>query len=172
MRIAITLLLLTTACITNAQNNSIPNCDAPEANQFDFWTGDWNLTWNDTLHGANHVEKVFGTCVTQENFTDPNTHYFGKSWSSYDANYKVWHQTWVDSQGGYIALTGGMQGDSMVLVTEEKNVPVKISPTGKITSRMIYYHITPQSFDWSWQASTDGGKTWAPNWDIHYERKK
>ena len=155
-----------------AQKNKQPPCFLPEASQFNFWIGDWNLTWSDTLHGTNRVEKIFGNCTVQENFTDPNTHYFGKSWSVYNTNYKTWEQTWVDSQGGFIYLTGGMKADSMILVTNEKNVPVQISRTGKMINRMVYYHITPSSFDWSWQSSTDGGISWQSNWLIHYKRKE
>jgi hypothetical protein len=107
----------------------------------------------------------------QENFSDPNTNYLGKSWSVYNKNYKMWQQTWVDSQGGYIALTGNIIGDSMVLVTSEKNVPKAISPTGKIINRMVYGNITKNSFDWNWESSSDGGKTWKINWHIAYKRK-
>ncbi|CAN5160650.1 hypothetical protein BH11BAC6_BH11BAC6_09910 [soil metagenome] len=132
--------------------------------------GDWKLTWNDTLHGTNHVEKLFGNCTIQENFNDPNTNYLGKSWSVYNANYKIWEQTWVDSQGGFIYLTGAMKNDSLILLTQEKNVPKTISPSGKLVSRMVYYHITQQSFEWSWESSTDGGINWKSNWQIHYQR--
>jgi hypothetical protein len=89
----------------------------------------------------------------------------------YNTNYKYWQQTWIDNQGGYIALTGGMVGDSLVLNTAEKTVPSTISPSGKLENRMVYYNIKPDSFDWSWEASTDGGKTWKQNWLIHYKRK-
>ncbi len=103
-----------------AQNNGQSPCAAPQASQFDFWLGDWNLTYNDTLHATNHIEKIMGGCTVQENFHDPNGNYNGKSWSVYNKNYNQWQQTWIDNQGGYVALTGGMQGDSMVLVTSEK----------------------------------------------------
>src|SRR5687767_7290411 len=86
-------------------------CSASEALQFDFWLGDWDATWGDTLHGTNHVEKILGSCAIQENFTDPRLNFIGKSWSVYNANTKQWQQTWVDNQGAYIALTGGMVGD-------------------------------------------------------------
>lgn len=155
-----------------AQTPNQPPCSLPEASQFDFWVGDWIATWGDTLHGTNHIEKMFGNCTLHENFSDPNSKFLGQSWSVYNANYKTWQQTWVDSQGGYIALTGGMVGDSMVLTTAERTVPTKISPTGKIVTRMVYYNIKPGSFDWSWEASTDSGKTWNQNWLIHYKRKQ
>lgn len=145
-------------------------CTAPEAAQFDFWVGDWNLTWSDTLHGTNHVEKLYGNCTVHENFEDPQLKYLGQSWSVYNTNYKLWQQTWVDNQGGYIALTGGRKGDSIVLSTAERTVPVQVSPTGKLINRMVYYNIKTASFDWRWEGSTDGGVTWKPNWQIHYER--
>jgi hypothetical protein len=155
----------------NAQTNNTIACSLPEASQFDFWIGDWDLTWNDTLQATNHVEKILGNCTVQENFNSPKTNLLGKSWSVYNVNYKVWQQTWVDNYGGYTDVMGGIQGDSMVLSTPEKNVPKTISPSGKIINRMVYFHITPKSFDWNWESSTDGGKTWKSNWLIHYRRK-
>jgi hypothetical protein len=169
------LYIIVCVCICVPSFAQAPNqkpCSLPEASQFDFWVGDWVANWGDTLHGTNHVEKMFGNCAVHENFFDPHTNFFGQSWSVYNANYKMWQQTWVDSQGGYIALTGGMVGDSMVLTTAERAVPTKISPTGKIITRMVYYNIQPCSFDWSWEASTDGGKTWKQNWLIHYKRRQ
>ena len=153
-----------------AQNKNSP-CSALEASQFDFWIGDWNLTYNDTLHATNHVEKIMGGCTVQENFHDPNTNYNGKSWSVYNKNINQWQQTWVDDQGGYISLTGGMQGDSIILLTAEKKVPSNISATGKIVNRMVYHNITKDAFNWDWESSTDGGNTWKNNWHIHYSRK-
>lgn len=156
----------------SAQTNNQPPCSAPEAGQFDFWIGDWTITYSDTMHATNHVEKMMSGCTIQENFNDLHNNYTGKSWSVYNANYKQWQQTWVDNQGGYIALTGGMQGDSMVMTTAERIVPVKISPTGKVISRMVYFNITRNAFDWDWESSTDGGKTWKSNWRLHYDRKQ
>jgi hypothetical protein len=154
------------------QTSNPKPCSSPEASQFDFWVGDWIATWNDSLHGTNHIEKMFGNCIIHENFSIPNTGFLGQSWSVYNANYKKWQQTWVDNQGGYIALTGGMNHDSMVLTTMERTVPISISATSKLITRMVYYNIKSDSFEWSWEASTDGGETWKQNWLIHYKRKK
>ncbi|MEP6464844.1 MAG: hypothetical protein ABJB05_01000 [Parafilimonas sp.] len=170
MRKLISFVCMMTCFASIAQNKNLP-CSAPEASQFNFWIGDWNLTYNDTLHATNHVEKIMGSCTVQENFHDPNTNYNGKSWSVYNKNYNMWQQTWVDDQGGYIALTGEMHGDSMVLATAEKTVPANISATGKMTNRMVYHNITKDAFDWDWESSTDGGTTWKNNWHIHYTRK-
>lgn len=172
MRLLYILVGICFSITSFAQTANQKPCSSPEASQFDFWVGDWMATWSDTLHGSNHIEKMFGNCTVHENFSDPNTNFLGQSWSVYNINYKKWQQTWVDSQGGYIALTGGMIGDSMILTTAERRVPEKISPTGKLISRMVYYNIKPDSFDWSWEASTDSGVSWKQNWLIHYKRKK
>ncbi len=159
------------ATFCSAQSNSQKPCSFPEASQFDFWVGDWNLTRSDSLHGTNRIEKLYGNCIVHENFTDPLLNYLGQSWSVYNPNYKEWQQTWIDNQGGYIALTGGKVNDSMILKTAERTVPLKVSPSGKMINRMVFYNIASNSFDWSWEASSDGGVTWKANWKIHYARK-
>src|SRR5436853_4352837 len=130
MKAVLVLISFIISIAVSAQNNNQSLCTSPQASQFNFWIGDSNLSYNDTLHATNHVEKIMDGCTVQENFRDPNGNYNGKSWSVYNKNYNMWQQTWVDDQGGYIALTGGMQGDSMVLTTIEKIVPASISPTG------------------------------------------
>ncbi len=150
----------------DAQNNQKP-CSAAEASQFDFWVGNWNLYSADTLTGNNTIYKVMDGCTVQENFSNPSG-YLGKSWSVYSPLTKQWQQTWVDNQGGYISLTGTFEDGKMTLTT----LPRKL-PNGKeIISRMIYYNITTDSFDWDWQATRDAGLTWNSNWKIHYMRKK
>lgn len=67
----------------NAQNNVIP-CSAPEARQFDFWVGEWNLYSADTLTGTNKIYKIMDGCAVQENFEIKNKGYTGKSWSMYN----------------------------------------------------------------------------------------
>jgi len=171
MRRIYLLIYMSLAFTSFSQTPNQKPCSAPEASQFDFWMGDWIATWSDCLHGTNHIEKLFGNCTIHENFFNPKTNYYGQSWSVYNAGYKQWKQTWVDSQGGYITLTGGRVNDSMILTTAERAVPSSISATGKIMNRMVYYNISSDSFDWSWEASFDGGRTWRQNWLIHYTRK-
>ncbi len=171
MKLLVLNALLLFCLASFSQTNTSTPCSSPEASEFDFWIGDWIAAWGDTLRGSNHIEKMFGNCTIHENFSDPNSQLLGQSWSVYNSGQKIWQQTWVDNKGGYIALTGGMVGDSMVLTTAERSVPVSVSSTGKMISRMVYYHIKKDSFDWSWEASIDGEKTWKQNWLIHYTRR-
>ncbi len=51
------------------QQSNAP-CSSVECNQFNFWVGDWDLTWTDAegkiIHGSNRVEKTLGNCVVAE----------------------------------------------------------------------------------------------------------
>lgn len=51
-----------------ASTDSDKPCTAPEFSQFDFWVGEWNLTWGDSGEGRNTVTKDFNGCVIIENF--------------------------------------------------------------------------------------------------------
>jgi hypothetical protein len=167
------LLLFTVSAAAQSAPATPPPCTKPESKQLDFWVGDWNLTWpaqggQPEGKGTNTVRKELGGCVVEENFDGETSNgLLGKSVSLYNARTGKWHQTWVDNQGAYIDLTGGWDGKEFHLWREA------VDPKGKkVQQRMIYKNITPDSFDWSWEVSTDEGKTWQVQWPIHYTRKK
>jgi hypothetical protein len=165
--ISIIFLLLVTSGMFGQNTVSQKPCSAPEAAQFDFWVGDWDLTWSDTSHGTNRVLKIMDGCTVHENFRSPAMNYSGSSWSVYNTRKKIWQQTWVDNMGGYIALTGKFENNEMTLTT----APQKLPDGTEIISRMVFYNITPQNFDWRWESTTGNSATWKTNWLIHYKRK-
>lgn len=143
----------------------------PAANQFDFWVGSWNANgrtrtdpktdkWTATT-GKNVISKVQGGKVIEENFS--MTGFTGKSWSVYDANRKVWQQTWVDSSGAYLLFEGRYAANKMVLRQ------VYVGPEPAVARRMVFQDITKSAFTWLWQQSSDG-KTWSTIWEIKYTR--
>ena len=166
-RFVLFILLAIFSYASSGQNNAVKPCSAPECSQFDFWLGDWDLTWNDTSRGTNTIKKILDGCVVNENFNSPSGNYSGMSWSVYNSRKAVWEQTWVDSQGGYIVLTGQYSNGQMILSTQ----PTMNAQGKKIVSRMIFYNIGADSFDWNWESSGDN-KTWKLNWKIHYQRKR
>src|SRR6186713_613180 len=105
-----------------AQNAPKP-CSAPEARQFDFWVGNWDLSSGDSSSGTNTIYKIMDGCTVQENFSNPKTGYDGKSWSVYNSVAKLWQQTWVDNQGGYIELSGKFEDGKMTLKTQTRELP-------------------------------------------------
>lgn len=150
----------------NAQSDTTDKpCSAPEASQFDFWVGSWELTWNDTVKGTNVITKKLDGCVIHEDFSHPTENLYGQSYSVYNPTKSVWQQTWVDNQGNYMVFEGGFENGKMTLSRSF------VGPKGNtVMQRMIFYNIADDSLVWNWESSLDDGKTWKQNWVIHYKR--
>lgn len=164
-KLTITFCMLLAGVVLNAQEL------APDT--YDFWLGKWQAKWVDSQgnagEGTNHIYLITGEKVLHENFEihkGVNAGYKGTSISVFNSSTKVWHQTWMDNQGGNIIFTGEILGEKRIFKTamQEQNGQ-------QIQSRMIFYNISDQSFSWDWERTTDGGKTWNLNWRIQYTRK-
>ena len=141
--------------------------ERPEARQFDFWVGEWALTWGADEQGSNAITRLWDGCVIQEQFdgAPAMAGYKGMSVSTYDAALGKWRQTWVDSEGSYIDLTGAFANGEMVVFSQ------RIIDGSEVLFKMRFYNIGENSLDWSWERSDDQGKSWDPRWQIHYQRK-
>ena len=163
-KLAITFLLLLIPFISFSQELT------PET--FLFWVGKWEAKWVDGQGnpgtGTNHISLITGDKVLHENFqilTGPNAGFLGTSISVFNPNTKMWHQTWMDNQGGNIVLTGEVVGDKRIFKTAIQNINGQ-----QIQSRMVFFNIQSNQFTWDWERSTDGGKTWNLNWRIEYSK--
>ncbi|MFY9561756.1 MAG: DUF1579 family protein [Terriglobales bacterium] len=148
-------------------------CAASEQHELDFWVGEWDLTWpgnkaDEVQHGTNSIRRVLENCVVEENFSGgTDMPLRGKSVSIFDTTAGKWKQTWVDNQGGYLDFVGEFKDGQMILAREVTR------PDGsKGLQRMVFKNIGANEFDWSWEGSQDGGKTWQVQWPIHYKRRK
>jgi hypothetical protein len=169
--IASVLFLLSIPQIQAQKPVSSNPCSAPEQKQFDFWVGEWDLTWpgdnGEAAHGTNNIKRVLDGCIVQENFSGANPMPLrGTSVSVFDVNSRRWKQTWVDNSGGYLDFVGEFKDGQMILQRQF------IRKDGsRIMQRMVWKNISHNDLDWSWEASKDGGKTWQVNWPIHYKRR-
>ena len=142
-------------------------CDSPESKQFDFWLGEWELSYVDEGKpgkSRNRVSKVLDGCAVLEEFSGaPGTKLNGRSYSTFDRAGKTWKQTWVDNTGAYLDFTGGFSEGRMVLSLDVA--------TGKgVRQRMVFQDIRRDSLKWLWQRSEDAGSTWKTQWEISYRR--
>lgn len=149
-----------------------PPCSAAEARQFDFWLGEWNASWpavggNPAGTATNHVTQVLGGCAIEENFVGQGAQpLVGRSLSVYSPSLGRWQQTWVDNQGSYLDFVGAFQEGTMTLSRSAT------APDGRpLLQRMVFLNIQRDAFDWRWEASKDGGKTWTLQWPIRYVRR-
>ena len=132
--------------------------------QFDFWLGEWDVTWGDDGKGTNHIECILDGKIIQENFRAPD--FQGISVSTYDPERNLWCQTWVDTNGTYLDFTGKFEDGKMILSRDA------IVKGQACKQRMVWYEILDDTLDWNWERSDDGGETWRVLWQIHYTRRK
>ena len=136
--------------------------DTHPEHQFDFWLGQWDVTWGDDGRGTNRILRIMDDKIIQENFSAPDLQ--GMSVSTYDSERGLWCQTWVDNSGSYLDFTGRFEDGKMILV---RNAIVRGEACKQ---RMVWYNIEADQFDWNWERSDDGGSTWRTLWQIHYTR--
>jgi hypothetical protein len=142
-------------------------CTAPEYRQFDFWIGDWDvLDPAGKLLGTNRITREYAGCVLQEHWEarGPQAQR-GSSFNTYYAGERRWHQTWVDSTGGFLLLDGGLVGQSMVLGGE------MVGRRGRLKHRITFTPLPDGRVRQFWESSPDGGQTWNVTFDGTYVRR-
>ncbi|HVO64763.1 MAG TPA: DUF1579 family protein [Terriglobales bacterium] len=162
-------------CAVAGSVEAVPDnpCAAPQQRQFDFWVGDWKLSWSgekpaEVDYGTNRIVRTLDGCVVQENFDGgASMHLRGTSVSTFDTRSGKWKQTWVDNEGGYLDFVGEFKDRQMTLAREGVRADGK-----KILQRMVWKNIGQNELDWTWESSEDGGKTWQVRWPIHYIRQQ
>lgn len=164
-RVLAMLALAPLAAFAQAQDVTY-GCDSPESKRLDFWVGEWTATHSGGK-GTNRITKILGGCVIFEQFTGaPGSKLDGYSVSTYDRLAKRWKQTWVDNTAEYLDFNGGIVDGKMMFWREAEDKGKKFS------QRMVFQNVTKDRFNWLWQASIDGGKTWKTTWNIVYTRNK
>src|SRR5581483_11368851 len=107
--LVVVVFCMAIAVFGQSSNSTAPAkpCAESQQKQFDFWIGEWDLTWPGTNagevdHGTNTIQRVMDGCVVQESFSGGDSmHLRGMSVSTYVPQSNAWKQTWVDNEGGY-----------------------------------------------------------------------
>lgn len=145
-------------------------CNTPQHALMDFWVGTWKGTWRNPQSGnedsaSNVVVRSHDGCVIHESFRQGARGLVGSSFSVFDAKRGNWRQTWVDNTGAYMDFVGTLLPDGMSFSRE-----TEAADGTKVWERMRFFNATSMSFDWEWERSTDGGKSWVSSWKIRYLR--
>lgn len=145
-----------------------PACAATAFHQFDFWLGDWDVRdASGKLVGQNRIARMHKECVIFENYRAGE--FSGSSLNVYDADRKVWHQTWVDSGGGLLVIEGGLVDGKMILAGETVDAE---KPGGKVDNRITWQPLPDGRVRQLWETSADKGSTWATSFDGYYTKQK
>ncbi len=143
-------------------------CATPKSHQFDFWVGKWEVFpagHPGTKVADSLIEKLYADCAVRENWM-PLKGPGGGSLNAWIPEKKAWRQTWLDA-GGFADFTGGWNGQAMVIqgVWPQPGHPDQVT-------RMTYTPRTDGSVEQAGETSDDGGKTWAPSFDLIYIHPK
>jgi ketosteroid isomerase-like protein len=140
--------------------------------EFDFWVGDWDVRPTGTPAtgppARNTVTLEDNGCVVMEHWNAPGGSE-GQSFNIYDRSHAQWRQTWVDNVGGQHDYAGGLVQGNMVY---QGTTPAPGGAVGTVPTRLTFYHLGPDSVRQFSEVSNDGGKTWQPNYDLMYVRRK
>lgn len=156
-------LMLVTPLLAQTPPPTLP----PEARQFDFWVGDWEVFSPDGRKaGENRIEKMAGGWGLIENWAGVGG-YTGKSLNTWMPHKKQWQQFWI-GVGGALELSGGLNAQGEMVLSGRAP-----GSEGKETINRITW--TPRSdgtVRQHWESSPDGGTSWSTAFDGLYRRKK
>jgi len=163
--IAVMLLLAATSTAVPGQAASPPApCSSPQAHQFDFWIGDWDVFMpNGKLAGTNRIERIYG-CALHESWKSSSVE--GQSFNVFDPDRGVWHQTWIDSTASLLVIEGGIRDGAMSL----SDATLAGKKDAKQLNEITWTPNSDGSVRQHWRVSADGGKTWKTSFDGKYVR--
>jgi hypothetical protein len=145
----------------------------PEARQFDFWIGTWDVTpWqvaNPTPQqkmGVNEVYPILEHCAISENWEGARGGK-GKSYNFHDPRLKKWRQVWIADGGGVLDYTGEFSDGAM------RFLGWNLDPQGnRLEQKLTFFAVAPDTVRQLFEVSSDGGKSWKPTFDGRYVRRR
>jgi tetratricopeptide (TPR) repeat protein len=139
----------------------------PEARQFDFWVGEWDVfNPQGQKVGTSAVQQISAGCGVLENWRDAFGNE-GKSINFYDSNTQKWYQYWIGASGGPLRLSGTYQDGALKYEGEPSTVNGATS-----LSRMTFFNLDTNTVRQFAEQTADGGKTWTVTVDFKYVRTK
>ncbi len=151
-----------------AANANAAQHPTPEAAQFDFWIGAWDVrtTQGDKPAGRSVIAKILGGWVIEENWTSASGS-SGKSFNTYAPRTRRWRQHWVDDAGTVTDYGDGVFEDGHLRFTS--NSP---DPDGSLKLRtMTFFDLDPEHVRQLGEVSNDGGASWQVEFDLTYCRR-
>jgi ketosteroid isomerase-like protein len=133
-------------------------CATPEHHQFDFWIGDWDAFDFGTPNkvARTRVDRILSGWVLHESYEDP-AGLAGESFTIYDPQRKLWHQSWVTNHGQLLVIEGRLKNGEIVLSGQDHSKSALVRGTWK----PVDGGVRETAF-----TSSDNGTTWKPWFDL------
>ena len=158
--------------VSRLEETRYPCRSMPEARQFDFWVGDWDVTaWTGATvtlgnHGLNRIAAELEHCVIRERWTSA-TGSKGESMNFWDPNRRAWRQVWMDESGWSLDYEGEYKDGAMRFHGWSRG------PNGEHRlEKLTFFNISRDTVRQTFEQSADSGKTWRTTFDGRYVRIK
>jgi hypothetical protein len=150
-----------------APEQSAGLCTDSAFDQLDFWLGSWRVEGtNDLTLGESEVSEDLDNCLIEQTLATPKG-YEAKSFLGWDPRPQAWFQTFVDSEGQWLLLSGGLVGDRMILTGKG---PGPGSSDREVDVRVTTWADGPDRVLQTWETSKDGGGSWKTEIELVYVR--
>jgi hypothetical protein len=151
---------------TKPKPADIKSCEEkPEARQFDFWLGEWEVTLQGQKVATSKISAIEGHCIILEQYAQPDG-YTGQSFNFYNPMLGKWRQVWIDNVGNSSEFSGIFREGAIYYEG------VTYSNGTKVLRKMTLFNLGPDKVRQLSHRSIDEGKTWNVNYDFLYVRRK
>ena len=145
------------------------SCSAsPERQQFDYWLGDWTITYPGAPGGSkSKVYLTLDKCVLVESWDGGKGHK-GENVFAYSSDDGNWHGMFADNQGRVHVFKGTVTPGLAEFYGPSRG------PNGAATvlNRIRVVRVTADKVKQSWEKSADNGATWTVEFQGEYSRNK
>lgn len=147
----------------------------PEARQFDFWIGDWDVnlrvlqdgrTWADSVAARARIYRILDGKAILELWDSPDIKGYSLRYYDREAGAWVLYLNWPGkNRSGTSRLTGGFRHGRGEFFSSTQD-----GEGDESVSRYTFCDITPTTLRWDDAYSKDGGRTWTHNWIMEWTR--
>lgn len=128
-----------------------------ESRRFDYFAGDWTVEApGGRAVASSEVSVDLGGCLFEEVFTTDKG-YEAVAYTYYMWREDIWYRTWIDSEGERLELSGGFDGERLVLTGSEAG---NGASGQELDARMTWTSMPDGSVQVTHETSHDGGDTW------------
>lgn len=146
-----------------AQSAPTPCATSPDRRKFDFWLGEWKVTRPDGVEvGKSSIQSISGGCALLENWTSALGGQ-GKSINAFNAATGQWQQYWIGQDGNVTEYRESEWHDKSVTFVARASSRVQ---------RLTFTPMSDGSVRQLGETSSDGGKSWAVNYDFRYRKDR
>ena len=153
--------------LARVETNRYPCRTNAEVRQFDFWLGDWSVQVGGTEVGINRIEQTIDTCALVENWETPNGPN-GKSFNYWDPMLRKWRQIFIFDMGAVNDYTGEWKDGEMRFLS----APARTAAGRIVHFRMTFIPMARDTVRQRIEVSADSGRSWTPNFDALYIRRR